>query len=177
MTDRFSLQRVRHVAGVLLCVLVPVLANAQSTFGTLTGTVTDSSGAVVPGAMVTITRFETATVRTATSDSAGSYQLLNLDPGRYRVVIALPGFREESRDVDCWHETVRVDVALAVAGAEEAVTVTAMQPAIETYRATIDSSRSGDQIITSSSFSRVMATQTVDQAGPRTIQFSLRVTF
>ncbi len=97
--------------------------------------------------MVTITRFETATVRTATSDSAGSYQLLNLDPGRYRVVIALPGFREESREVDLLaRQTVRVDVALAVAGAEEAVTVTAMQPAIETDRATIDSSRSGDEI-------------------------------
>ena len=149
MTDHAFLQRARLVVGALLCmlVLVPAPTIAQSTFGTLTGTVTDSSGAVVPGATITITRLGTEVVLTTTSDSAGAYQLLNLDPGRYRVVVTLPGFRDESREIDLLaRQTVRIDVPLAVAGAQEAVTVIALQPAIETDRATIDSSRSGDDI-------------------------------
>jgi hypothetical protein len=120
---------------------------AQSTLATLTGTVTDASGAVVPGATVTATRIGTAVAVTTTSDAAGTYRLLNLDAGRYRVETTLGGFNTDAREVELLaRQTVRADVQLAVAGAQEALTVTAQASVIETDRATVDSSRSGDEI-------------------------------
>lgn len=140
----------RHARFLVLLIallLLPQPIRAQSTFGTLTGTITDTSGAVVPGATANALRIGTEVLLTATTDGAGNYQFLNVDAGRYRVDIRLPGFREESREVDLLaRQTVRVDVLLSPAGAQEAVTVVAMRPSIETDRATIDSSRSGDEI-------------------------------
>jgi hypothetical protein len=122
-------------------------AFAQSTFATLTGIVTDPTGAVVPGASVTATRVGTAATFTTVTDSAGSYRLLNLDAGRYRIETALSGFNSEARELELLaRQTVRVDVRLAVAGAQESLTVTAQPNVIETDRATVDSSRSGDEI-------------------------------
>ena len=122
-------------------------AVAQSTFGALTGTVVDSTGGVVPGATVTATRIGTQTVLTTTTDQQRQLPAAQRGPGRYLVVISLSGFRQETRDVDLLsRQTVRVDAALAPASAQEEVTVVAVAPTIETDRATIDSSRSGDEI-------------------------------
>ncbi len=131
---------------LLLLIVVPPVA-AQSTFGTITGTVFDASGAVVPRATVTATRLGTDFTRTVTTDASGSFQILNLNAGRYRLVITLAGFREESRELELLaRQTLRADVSIAPAGTEETISVVAVQPAIETDRATIDSSRSGDEI-------------------------------
>ena len=61
---------------------------AQSTFGSIVGTVRDSSGAAVGGAEVSTRRVDNNYVRTAISDQAGTYQVLNLKPGRYEVTVA-----------------------------------------------------------------------------------------
>ena len=131
----------------VLAVLVSPTLNAQSTFAILTGTVTDPSGAVLPGVTVTATNTATQAVRTAVTDNVGEYQLLNLDAGTYRVKIGLPGFAEQARETQLLaRQTVRVDVQLQIAGAREQLDVIATRPVIETDTATIDNSKSGDEI-------------------------------
>ena len=122
-------------------------ALAQSTFGTLTGTITDSSNAVLPGATMTVTNERTQSVRTSVTDSVGNYLMPNLDPGPYRIVATLSGFADQTRQIELLaRQTVRVDVQLQIAGAREQVVVTGTAGVIETERATIDNSKSGDDI-------------------------------
>src|SRR5438105_12414641 len=67
-------------------------AQAVST-SQITGTVKDQTGAVLPGAEVTVTQTDTGARRTVLSDEAGSYILANLPIGPYRLEVGLPGFR------------------------------------------------------------------------------------
>ena len=135
------------VAGLLIVAASASAALAQSTFATLTGTVTDASGALLPGATVTATLVSTGTERTALTDPAGSFQLANLDAGLYRLRTHLDGFADAVRAVQLLaRETVRTDMQLAVAGTQEAVQVTASRPVIESERPTIDTSISGADI-------------------------------
>jgi Carboxypeptidase regulatory-like domain/TonB dependent receptor len=121
--------------------------SAQSTFGTLTGTVTDATAAVIPGATITVVNVSTDVPRSVTTDAAGTYQLQNLDAGRYRITVSFAGFQEQTRETDVLaRQTVRIDVQLPVAGAAESVQVAALLPVIETDRATLDNSKSGDDI-------------------------------
>lgn len=64
--------------------------------GSIQGTITDPSGAVVPGANITITGTETGSVKVLTTDSAGFYSLGPLNPGKYNVTITLAGFKKLS---------------------------------------------------------------------------------
>jgi hypothetical protein len=122
-------------------------AGAQSTFATLTGTVTDASGAVLPGVTITATNTATQSSRTAVTDDVGSYLLPSLDAGVYRIVASLAGFSELTRETELLaRQTVRVDLQMQIAGAREQVEVVAASPVVETERATIDTSKSGDEI-------------------------------
>src|SRR5207249_10613763 len=78
----------------LLALLAAAPASlAQITTGTILGTVSDASGAVVPGATITATHLDTGAVRTAVSDSAGGYLLAALPIGSYKVRAELQGFK------------------------------------------------------------------------------------
>ena len=101
---------------------------AQTATSTLTGTVVDGTGAVVPGASVTATHVSTTTVRTGTSNDNGLFRLPALAPGEYSVVVELSGFKSvtvqqiqlvssETRDLG--------KLALEVGAQAENVTVTA----------------------------------------------------
>src|SRR2546423_5014064 len=137
--------RVLLVAFLCAFGVEPVVA--QSTFATLTGTVTDSSGAVLPGVAITITNTRTQGARTVISDSLGNYLAPNLDAGEYRIVATLSGCADRMRQTELLaRQTVRVDLQLNIAGMREQVDVTAASPVIETERATIDNSTSGDDI-------------------------------
>src|SRR5205814_1277776 len=137
----------RHFVAASLIALIASSALAQSTFATLTGTVVDASGAVLPGVTITVTNTRTQAIRTAVSDNVGNYLLPNLDAGQYRIVTALSGFAEQTREIDLLaRQTVRVDLQLQIAGAREQVQVVGTSPVIETERATIDNSKSGDDI-------------------------------
>src|SRR3954462_8889928 len=72
---------------LLTCILMAVsaIAQSQATAADLTGTVTDPSGAVVPGATVTAHNAATGISRTVTADSQGAYQLIALPPGDYDI--------------------------------------------------------------------------------------------
>ena len=74
---------------VALC-LLPVGLAAQAVTGTILGTVTDTSGAAVPGATVTLTNQGTGLTRTVVTDQAGEYTAPSLPTGKYKIVAELP---------------------------------------------------------------------------------------
>jgi hypothetical protein len=86
-----------HFAALLFLLCAAVLLPAQNTTaGALTGTITDSTGALVPGAKVTVTNQGTHQAASATSTEKGSYDVENLPDGDYTISVALPGFQQAS---------------------------------------------------------------------------------
>src|SRR5262245_53819017 len=135
--------------GALLIALVAWAgpSRAQSVFATLVGQVTDPSGAVVPGATVTVSNLRTGAQRIVTTDDVGSYQVPNLDAGDYRVEVTLAGFSNNSRQITLLaRQTARADAQLAAGGQTEQVLVTVERPVISTESPTIDTSISADDI-------------------------------
>src|SRR5947209_16911124 len=111
---------------LLTCLLaVATLCWSQVDRGTVTGTVTESSGAVVPGTSVTARNTATGVQNATVTDSAGVYTVPNLPIGRYNVQISKQGFKTEHRtDLDIeTGNVVRIDVALQVGSTSESVTV------------------------------------------------------
>ncbi|HYR86733.1 MAG TPA: carboxypeptidase-like regulatory domain-containing protein, partial [Terriglobia bacterium] len=118
----------------LLITFVPSLMAQTSGTGALTGTVTDSSGAVVPGVMVTAISLDTGQSRSAATGEDGSYKLNLLPPGNYRVRFEIVGFRAvevPSVKVNVT-ETAVLDRALEVGTQAEAVRVEAEVETIQT---------------------------------------------
>ncbi|HKB12528.1 MAG TPA: carboxypeptidase-like regulatory domain-containing protein [Vicinamibacterales bacterium] len=141
------MRRTALVAAVCLAALVPAAGYAQSTFGAVVGSVSDSTGAVLPGVAVVVRNDRTAVEREVTTDARGDFQVANVDAGLYTVIFSLSGFGERRLPAEVLaRQTVRVDARLTVAGTSERVEVRAAAPVIETERATIDSSKSGDEI-------------------------------
>jgi hypothetical protein len=117
--------------GVAL-LLLPLLA--QSFFGSIVGTVTDSTGATMPHASVVLTNAGTAERRTVETDDSGNYQFVNLIPGRYRVEVEKTGFKKMTRDgIEVQVESVvRNDTAMQVGEVGQVVEVTARAPLLQT---------------------------------------------
>jgi len=128
----------------LLCWFVFVFALTSSLFasgptGTITGTVTDISGAVVRKAHIRVLNEATNAQRDAETNDDGDFTVALLPPGRYRVTAESAGFRRSifadvAVDVD---QTVRVDFALEVGAATEEVRVKETPPAIQTDTSTL----------------------------------------
>jgi hypothetical protein len=124
-------------AALLLLVSSPVLAQERA--GNLTGVVTDSTGAVVPEAKITVTNKATQRTYNTESRSDGSYIAPELDPGRYTVRVEKPGFaRYEAPDVIVLlSRTHRLDVTLQVGNVEQTVQVVEATPLVDTTSTTI----------------------------------------
>ncbi len=93
--QRIGLPRPIAALASAVALLVAMLATpvgAQERFSGLTGTVSDASGAVLPGVTVAITNKQTGKVFTAVTDANGVYRVLDLEPGRYSVKFELSGF-------------------------------------------------------------------------------------
>ena len=92
----------------LLGLFLSVPSSAQVSGGSITGTVTDSTGAVIPGATVTIVNRGTGIVQTLKATSTGLFNKPNLDPGTYDVTIEAEGFSSVKTEalVDVGHDTV-----------------------------------------------------------------------
>src|SRR4051812_3553782 len=88
---------------VLVSVLLTAfasIASAQSSYGSLVGTVTDDSGGVVPHGAVTATQAETNLTRSTQTNDSGVYNIQNLLPGTYQITVTLAGFQTfTTRDV------------------------------------------------------------------------------
>jgi len=80
------------IAAIILCLLLATSVWAQA-LGNITGTVEDSTGAVIPGATVVITNEETGIVTRVQSRADGTYLAMNLVPGQYRISVEAPGFK------------------------------------------------------------------------------------
>jgi hypothetical protein len=107
---------------VALC--APRITAQTGNSGTITGSVTDSTGAVVPGATVTILNAVSGYTRTATTDSGGNYQFPNVPFNPYHLTVKAAGFSSLSQDVQVRSGVpVPVTSALSVASASTTVTV------------------------------------------------------
>jgi len=80
------------LTSIIVCIALSLSAFAQSRGGEINGTVTDSSGAVVPGATVTLTNQATNIQTHVNSNSSGYFVFLNVQPGAYEVTVEKPGF-------------------------------------------------------------------------------------
>ena len=120
--------------------LSAAIAVAQTEKSTLRGTVTDQSGAIVPGAEIVVTDLVTdVEARRLLSDSNGNYEVPDLKPGTYRVKVDMPGFRSfvaDSVKLD-GGQIRRVDINLQVGTQSETVMVTAGAAVIATETGTI----------------------------------------
>ncbi len=134
----------------LLALLALPLARAQSTLGSISGTVQDPSGAVLSGTTITLTNTETHAALTAISTETGAYTLLNLPPGRYDLAASTPGFAPvtatgltlEAR------QQLRFDVTEKPGGVTDTVTVNAITAGvINTENAQISAALSSEAVL------------------------------
>ena len=114
------------VVTLISTVSLPSAAGAQAVTGTISGSVADQQGQVIPGATVTIISEATNDPRVAVSDARGDFQVTNLQPGRYTVRVALESFRTLERKNVVLSAGERFSVgtlALEVGGIGETVVV------------------------------------------------------
>src|SRR5689334_8961707 len=128
-----DLMRTLLHAALFVFICIPS-AFAQGDRGTLTGTVSDSTNAVIPGAGVTATNSQTTAKYETVSTETGNYTLAQLPAGTYELTVELPGFKKYVRQGITVQvsATLRIDVALEVGTASEEVTVNADAPLLKT---------------------------------------------
>ena len=114
------------VVVAMLAVMATSAATAQERFGGLSGIVTDSSQAPVPGATITATNKQTGATRVVVSGENGAYRIPDLEPGRYTVTVELQGFQKTQADdvLVLLGRTADFPATLTVGGISEVVTVT-----------------------------------------------------
>jgi hypothetical protein len=120
-------------------VLVPSLVQGQSTYGSISGTVTDPSGAAIAGAQITLTNIGTSEKHTQTTSDQGTYSFVNVIPGQYRVDIEKTGFKHSARSnvaVQVQLDT-HIDTILTVGATSETVEVTAETSLLQTESASL----------------------------------------
>jgi outer membrane receptor protein involved in Fe transport len=124
-------------AAALAIISGAIRIQAQVLYGSLVGTVTDQSGAVVPGAQVAATQIQTGQVRQDTTDQSGRYSIVNLLPGTYNVAVDAKGFKKfQQQNLTVTPNVVsRTDVHLEVGQATEEVTVSGEAAQLQTEKA------------------------------------------
>ena len=126
----------------LVAIFVGVLLQrslAQTTNGIITGTITDSSGAIVPGAEITVTNEGTNQARTASTNAMGVYIVPQLRPGLYEITVVKQGFAKTDRkDVQLVvNQSITLDFALQVASTNQVIEVTGAPPELNATNATL----------------------------------------
>src|SRR5215210_7345368 len=115
----------------------PVLA--QQGTSQISGKVTDEQGAVLPGVAIIVTNEESGVFREVTTSGEGTYFVSQIQPGRYKIVAKLTGFRTMERGglVAQVGTTLTMNLSLPVGGIEESVTVTGQTPLVDTTSARV----------------------------------------
>src|ERR1017187_10254822 len=118
----------------LILSTAPARTHAQAVWGGINGYVTDSSGSVVPKAIVVVTGEDTGVETNIEADAAGFYNATHLTPGQYSVSVHMQGFEGFKREhlILAVAATIRVDCELKVGSSTETVTVTAAPPILNT---------------------------------------------
>jgi hypothetical protein len=135
------------VAFAVVLISAPLFSQVNT--GRILGTVTDQTGGVIAGAMVTVTNSQTGVARNLTTDQAGEYLAPNLTPGTYTVRASVMGFQTFQRQniavgvgVD-----VRVDAQLTPGQITQTVEVTAAAPMLDTTSAVVSGTLSTQTIL------------------------------
>jgi Carboxypeptidase regulatory-like domain len=112
---------------------------AQTTYGSIAGTVSDSSGAAIADAQVTLTNLATTEKRVAQSGSDGLYAFVNLLPSRYSIVAEKTGFKRVTRPelIVEVGQSVRIDVTLQVGDVNQTIEVTSETPLLQAETSSI----------------------------------------
>jgi len=124
---------------VMLLGITCSIVRAQTSTGRIEGLVTDSTGAMLPGATITLTNVDTADVRTVTSNNAGAFSFNSLPPARYQVNVTASGFKTYSQvpfklDVA---STVSIPVKMDLGTTSETVQVSAAEPTLATQSSSL----------------------------------------
>ncbi|MFB3827213.1 MAG: carboxypeptidase-like regulatory domain-containing protein [Bryobacteraceae bacterium] len=115
------------------------LGHAQNPYGRITGRVSDSAGAVVPGVSLRAVNIETNIATATASNAEGNYELVNLAPGQYRLTAEVAGFKKYERgpiEVRVG-DVLTVEVSLEIGAVSENITVTAEAPLLESATASM----------------------------------------
>ena len=129
---------------VLACLLLASFSSGRSLWGqgitgSMTGVVTDDTGATIPGATVTIRQVETNATRVATTSDAGTYTVTQLPPGTYSVKFDKSGFKSSEQDHITMqiNQTAQINAQLTVGSQTETVLVTSEAPVIQTESSSV----------------------------------------
>jgi outer membrane receptor protein involved in Fe transport len=119
--------------------LSPALTSAQTLYGSVTGNITDTSGAAVPGATVTITNADTGLELSTVSDETGAYTVRNVPGGTYTLKASLQGFKEfvQTNIPVVVGGIVRINGKLEIGALTESVTVTSEAALLKTDKADV----------------------------------------
>jgi hypothetical protein len=123
--------------------------NAQILYGSITGTVSDTAGAVIPGANITLTNQGTGAVRSSTANGSGTYLILDVLPGAYTVSVPAKGNFAGTSVKDIQIEVnlqARVDITLHPATVSTQITVTEAAPLLQTETAEVNNEINQTQI-------------------------------
>ena len=125
-------------------------AHSQNIFGSIVGTVSDRTGAVLPKTTVTVTNLGTGEMRNATTDGQGNYEILSLPRGEYKVDIDAHGFKHFTRNpIDVVLDQVaRVDITMEVGEQSQMVTVTGAPPVMQTESSSLGQAVEGKAVET-----------------------------
>jgi hypothetical protein len=170
-----KLNRSSCCLSILLAVVLfgSTLAVAQNSFGTIVGTVTDPSNALVPNATITITNTNTSTIKKIQSDASGSYTVPSLPPGIYVVKVEGVGFGAQQGNPITLQadQTARVDFALKLGGGEQIINVDTSAATLQidspTIGATVNSKQIEDLPLNDRNF--VQLTQLIPGVNPGTV--------
>ena len=137
-----------QLAALVMIWISALSVQAQSSYGAITGTVTDTSGAVVAGAEVTLVNLGTNEAKTAQSGTSGEYRFVNLVPSNYKVAVEAKSFKRfevgsVAVQVD---NTVRVDAQLQIGATTETVEVTTETPQLQTESGSVSSEVEGEVV-------------------------------
>ncbi len=138
----------KRIALVLMLLIVSASALAQEFRATLSGRVTDTTGAVIPNAKIVVTNMDTAVAVSAASDKSGSYTVPFLLPGKYSIRATAAGFGTFVHD-DISLQTgakVQEDVALGIGAAIQEIHVSSDNTLLETSTATLGQVLTSEEI-------------------------------
>jgi Carboxypeptidase regulatory-like domain/TonB dependent receptor-like, beta-barrel len=169
----WSVARFAIAASFVAIAFMAVPASAQILYGSVVGTVKDSTGSVLPGATVTIVNKETNLTREAVTNSDGAYSIINVQPGPYDIKVSLTGFRDTARyNVPVTiGDIARFDVAMEVGSVTESVLVVGESPLLQTDKADV-STEFKSEIITQLPLNRFRNYQALMNLVPGTMPMS-----
>jgi hypothetical protein len=121
------------LAAAVILALTPTAGWGQNVYGTMAGTVTDTSGAAVANALVTLTNLDNAQKRSIETDASGNYTFVSILPGRYKLEGEKTGFKKFLREpIEVQIESgLRVDISLQIGAQTETVEVTSEVPLLQ----------------------------------------------